>query len=169
MAGGRALALAFVVGCNAIAGIDELRPNEAASTSAASATGTGGMSDGGRGGSRPAASSSGQGVGGAGGKQSECATQYGDVPGFMLCGETDMNCTFYALVQPETCASLCSHRGGECLQVFNNANDVPTCRVADSQSCNDATLLDAICSCSQGCGQGPPCGPNKTCTGGMCH
>jgi len=157
--------LLAMCGCNAIAGIDELRPNEAASTSMASTSGaTGG---GGTGGARQASSS--HGVGGAGGAPTGCTAQYGDAPAFMLCLETNFSCMFYAEVQPESCSSLCANHGGECMQVFNNANDIPTCTLSAPQSCTDTTLKDAICSCSDGCGQGPPCPPGQVCTGGMCN
>jgi hypothetical protein len=111
----------------------------------------------------------GGGPGGSGGAPATgCTGQYGHVPFFILCSETQMVCSFYAHVEPQSCADLCASGGGECLLVYNNLNDMAGCMTENTVSCDELTLLDAICVCSFGCGSGPPCQASQTCMGGTC-
>ena len=66
----------------------------------------------------------------------------------------------------KSCGAVCAQFGGECELTLDS---VATCMYGnETKDCNFTGYNDAICRCSLGCGNGPPCAANKTCTAGTC-
>ncbi len=167
------LAALLAAACTSLWGIDELRYAEPASGgggAATSSTGAGGGSSSGQGGTGGASSGSGGqggqgGQGGAGGGPLSCDAQYGAAPDYVLCDEDSGSCTFFVSLSGASCTQLCAALGGVCLGMINNGSEA--CQPAAVGPCN-AAMADAICVCSLGCGQGPPCAGNLICVNGDC-
>jgi hypothetical protein len=97
-----------------------------------------------------------------------CADQYAGAPSFHHCEQTSGRCFFQASTQSQSCTQLCTERGGECLDSYNNTN---TCGVDwnDHLSCDGTGYNSVICICSRGCGVAAPCSSPQTCSNGQCQ
>jgi hypothetical protein len=67
-----------------------------------------------------------------------------------------------------TCDQACGERGGECLSARNNAAGSCDFEVDDIVCGANDNHLDFACTCSLGCGVGPPCESGQLCTSGVC-
>ncbi len=97
-----------------------------------------------------------------------CADQYAGAPSFQHCDQTPGRCFFRASTQSQTCAQMCTERGGECLDSYNNSG---TCGVNWNQQlgCDGTGYNSVICICSRGCGVAAPCSSPQVCTNGSCQ
>jgi hypothetical protein len=184
--------LACAYGCNVILGYDEgsLRmldgglggtavggtgPGGGGSAAGAAGSGgaisSGGSSSGGSavtptgiGGS--GAAGGGQGTGGAGGGiVYTCDSQYGSIPGYHYCSATLTQCFFEADTTTTSCGSHCQTRGGICL---SEGTGIGGCKAGVGVGCDSTVDTVTYCSCSRGCGNGPPCSSGQTCDGSSC-
>jgi hypothetical protein len=73
---------------------------------------------------------------------STCAAKYDPDE---VCEETATSCTFYKLLNSESCSSYCQERGGTCIDAFADARG-GCARLHDSH-CDDP-VSDNICVCS---------------------
>jgi hypothetical protein len=130
-------------------------------------TGGGGAPTGGGGGPTGGAA----GGGGTGGVVSipGCDDTYGQINGVdQVCLQTDKTCELAYAATTQTCAEICQEGGGVCQAVFNN--DPGACGHGQPSDCNNNIFNDAVCVCSRGCGNGPPCPGNQVCNaGGNCQ
>ncbi|MEO5726322.1 MAG: hypothetical protein ABI134_35060 [Byssovorax sp.] len=109
--------------------------------------------------SSSASSSSGGGV--------TCDQQYGNVMEYDLCKLDAGFCEFnIKFTNEKTCRTVCTKRGGECEATY----DTSASCVYDTlnKGCDFTMFNDAVCRCSLGCGNGPPCDANKVCILGLC-
>lgn len=94
-----------------------------------------------------------------------CDDQYGSVAGYIGCAEGGGTCSFSTSTVSGSCAALCSARGGECVDAYNNDGD---CGLAEQTGCNHVGYATEICICSRGCGADDPCTPPAVCQSGQC-
>jgi hypothetical protein len=95
-----------------------------------------------------------------------CGMQY---PNHKVCSDDNGQCALDYNATQLSCAALCQGGGGECLGAFNDVQN-QTCQIDQGAplSCTSMQFQTAICICSQGCGNGPPCLILQTCVNGTC-
>jgi hypothetical protein len=103
----------------------------------------------------------------SGGVSVTCDAEYGSVAGYQLCSSPVGLCEFNVhLATTKTCRAVCTQLGGECKATFDNSN---TCVYGPPNfGCDSTMFSNAICSCSLGCGGGPPCAASQMCKNGTC-
>jgi len=146
------------------AGVGGTTTGGAGGAGAVGGTGVGGLATGGSGGTGGVGGS----MGGAGGMgvAPQCTAQYGSTPEFELCSAEDAAaCDFY-VGNAQSCDTMCSALGGECVAVWDNSG---TCGMGGLMSCATQGYVHLICSCSRGCGGGPACVSPQQCTAGNCQ
>jgi hypothetical protein len=89
----------------------------------------------------------------AAGEGHACAAKYGGVPGYILCYETATECAFNAATELTSCTAVCAEKGGTCLDVIDNPNEVGTeCETAPEPlpvTCDSSTFETMICICDR--------------------
>ena len=95
-----------------------------------------------------------------------CGMQY---PNHKVCSDDNGQCALDYNATQQSCAAVCQGGGGECLGAYNDLQN-QTCQIDSGQpvSCTSTQFQSAICICSQGCGNGPPCGGLQICVNGNC-
>ncbi|MBW2529207.1 MAG: hypothetical protein JRI23_33835 [Deltaproteobacteria bacterium] len=98
-----------------------------------------------------------------------CQDQYGAAGSLHeICSATSSDCVLRtALPAGTSCQDVCQTYGGECLSLTDD-NPPNSCGVGAALTCTDSSFASVLCTCSHGCGSGPPCGPTETCSGGAC-
>jgi len=79
-----------------------------------------------------------------------CDDLYGDVPGYILCEETEGTCAFNAEIDTN-CADLCADLDQECLDAYDNPNDPgQECdRNDESDDCQTGDHSTELCVCTR--------------------
>lgn len=96
-----------------------------------------------------------------------CTATYATAAGYKsLCLETADACELAFASSVQSCESLCAAHGGSCVDAFNITGS--SCVHEDAIGCADATHSNAVCICTRGCGQSPPCSGGLVCSGGQC-
>ncbi len=97
-----------------------------------------------------------------------CDKQYmANTAGYQLCWQ-GADCGFAFNSTIKSCAAVCAANGGECTATYNDQGD-QKCTIGTKESCLTMQFNSAVCVCSRGCGNGPPCGANQKCTNGQCN
>lgn len=95
----------------------------------------------------------------------DCGAQYGQAPGYVDCGGGAVTCTFGFQNNQYSCGQVCRYDGGECVGAYNNEGQ---CGFAEELGCQFVGFESALCICSRGCGVGPACPDNQSCSDGSC-
>jgi hypothetical protein len=99
----------------------------------------------------------------------DCDAQYGSsTEVFEVCGATQSECVLRVDADPIPCRDTCWAMGGECLSAVNDEPNGSCGASATTLSCTINTYTSLLCTCSSGCGSGPPCVAPDICTGGTC-
>jgi len=141
-------------------------------TATGGSAGSGGTAGGGPGGSGGTAAGGSGGSGAAGGSPPlSCAAQYPVAPPIQqITEETASTCNLCVSTVGQSCRQICAANGGECLDSHNdNPNDSCVIDPSDVLGCDHQGFSSEICTCTLGCGAGPPCTPPAECTGGVCQ
>jgi hypothetical protein len=95
-----------------------------------------------------------------------CGMQYPSNP---VCSDDNNACALAYNATLGSCAAVCAAGGGECLQAYNDVQNL-TCIVAQNEpvSCLSQLYASAVCLCSLGCGNGPACTVGQICINGNC-
>jgi hypothetical protein len=97
-----------------------------------------------------------------------CAATYSTAAGYKsLCLETAETCELAFASTVQSCEGLCAAHGGSCIDAFNITGT--SCAHEDAIGCADATHSNALCICTRGCGQSPPCSGGLGCSAGQCN
>ncbi len=79
-----------------------------------------------------------------------CQELYDGAPGYVLCGETDTDCTFNATMGGNDCHQMCGLFGGTCIDALDNPNSAgQECFVQGDSTCENNTKSTTICICSK--------------------
>lgn len=82
------------------------------------------------------------------GSAASCQEIYGAAADFELCMETADACAFNVTTNgQDSCDDVCQGFGGTCLSA--QLNQMPRCEGTGEATCDDASNLDLICSCSR--------------------
>jgi len=96
-----------------------------------------------------------------------CEDQYTPHPDVkFVCAQSGIACDLHTDISTQSCSTICAARGGECI---NAVNDVMQCGHGQQLGCNYVGFSTVVCTCSRGCGGGPPCGNLQTCVNGSCQ
>ncbi len=99
-----------------------------------------------------------------------CDAQYQGSPGYgAVCTQGADACQLSANLTVASCNAICEAGGGECLDAYNDDGSGCGYSQFPQIGCNTSTLMSAVCVCSRGCGQGPPCSNNQDCINGQCQ
>lgn len=99
-----------------------------------------------------------------------CDAQYQFSPGYnMVCTQEADECELAANITIASCNTICQTGGGECLGAHNDDGSGCGFQQNPALSCNSMNIMSAVCHCSRGCGQGPPCSINQDCINGQCQ
>ncbi len=102
-----------------------------------------------------------------------CNNLYGNAASYSLCAESGNICEFAFNSTQGSCGSVCAAGGGQCISTVNDVNN-QTCAMPNNpqlnpNTCNTTSYSSAICICTRGCGNGPPCQNGQTCQSGNCQ
>lgn len=102
---------------------------------------------------------------------SDCDTQYGSAGAvYEVCDATQSDCVLRITVNTDSCATTCQNLGGECLSAVNDEpNGSCTPSTTETFTCSTTGWTSILCTCSNGCGTGPPCTSGQVCTSGTCN
>ena len=102
-----------------------------------------------------------------------CNDLYGKAGGYSLCAESGNVCEFAFNSTQGSCSSVCSAGGGGCITMYNDVNNQACAKPNNPQLgtnlCNATNYTSAICVCTRGCGNGPPCPSGQSCNNGNCQ
>lgn len=76
-----------------------------------------------------------------------CDEQFGAATEYVLCGEDDTSCTFFARTAGGTCADQCALAGSECVGGYDSNAEAP-CTVVTEDGCL-ASHSTQTCTCSR--------------------
>jgi hypothetical protein len=97
-----------------------------------------------------------------------CEELYGAMAQVLeMCGDTGTECSLRVTTANFSCDQICRQGGGEC-SAYHNDEPAETCGLGDAYGCAYTGHLSAICICSHGCGDGPPCQAPASCNNGFC-
>ncbi len=93
-------------------------------------------------------SSTGGGTGSTGASAPTCDELYGSAPGYLLCDESQDECTFSAQINGGSCSDLCTSFGATCIAAYDNgAGD--SCVVQSLSDTCFTLRVTEICVCSK--------------------
>ena len=76
-----------------------------------------------------------------------CNIAFGSNPGYVLCEETPISCTFYTLLNDvDSCTTSCESAGATCLRSLRDTDD--TCIPGEPGAC-DEIVGDRLCECTK--------------------
>lgn len=79
-----------------------------------------------------------------------CEQQFGAASGYLLCGEDETSCTFFAQTGGGTCSDQCALFASECVGGYDSNADAP-CTVISEDGCL-ATHSTQTCVCARAAG-----------------
>lgn len=98
-----------------------------------------------------------------------CDAQYGsDAAVHELCDANATDCVLRLSIQTVSCAQICQGLGGECLSAVNDEPNATCGAGTELVACGQVGYTSVLCTCSNGCGNGPPCTGGEVCTSGVC-
>ncbi len=77
-----------------------------------------------------------------------CEMLFGAAPGYQLCSENDLSCSFNVNLAGETCTIACERLETTCLEAFDNADDLCAPIEATGDNCDTARGSE-ICVCAR--------------------
>lgn len=94
----------------------------------------------------------------------DCGMLFSGTAGYYHCA-AGLECVFGFDTTQGSCNTVCLSQGTECVATYNNDSQ---CGFGVDLGCDANTFMSAICICSNGCGDGPPCGAGTACADGSC-
>lgn len=81
--------------------------------------------------------------------QATCDELFGQAPGYQLCSEDDLGCSFNVSLEGQTCTAACLLLQSTCLGAFDNESIAPCAPIEATGDTCDTPRSSEICVCAR--------------------